>query len=140
MRICGIWQRPKVVQVCTAIRRIAGSLIHILCCMCHAYAEQYSAQHSSTFMCGKYQLFLGNDEYRAKLAQLRTSTPLCTTCHSPNIYQMPHMCSRFKSVTLICWVSSAPPYRSCLRYLWDHNIFIEPWTRPRSQGPGPDPR
>ncbi len=54
----------------------------------------YSCKYSSTLMCGKYRLFFGNDEYRAKLAQLRTSTPLHTTCHLPNIYQILHTCSR----------------------------------------------
>ncbi len=56
LHIRGIWQRPKVVLVCTAIRRIAGSLIHI-CGMCYACAEQYFAKHH--FDVWKIPTFLG---------------------------------------------------------------------------------
>ncbi len=41
----------------------------------------------------KIPTFFKNDEYRARIAQLRMSAPLHTTCHLPNIYQMPHICS-----------------------------------------------
>ncbi len=52
------------VEVCTAMRQIASSMIQI-CGMCHTfysacvrhYAEQYFAKHLFTLICRKYQLF-----------------------------------------------------------------------------------
>ncbi len=90
LHICSIWQRPKNLQVCTAIHRTAGSLIHI-CGMCHALIHVNICPP----WCVENTESLGNDEYRAKLARLRTSVLLQTTNHWSNIYQMPHMCSCF---------------------------------------------
>ncbi len=92
---CGVQQRPKVGQVCTAFCRIAGSLIHTRG-MCHAL----NRINIRPFCCVENTEFFGNDEYQAKLAQPRMSTPLHFTCHWPNIYQMRGMCSPMKMKTI----------------------------------------
>ncbi len=79
LHICSIWRRPNVVQVCTAICRIAGLLIHI-CGMCHTLIRV----NIRPLWCVENTDFFGNDEYRAKLAQLRMSDLLHTTYHFPN--------------------------------------------------------
>ncbi len=72
LHICSIWRRPKVVQVCTAICRIAGSLIHI-CGMCHALTR-VNIRH---FSVGEITNFLGMTNTEPNLLSLGQA--LCYT-------------------------------------------------------------
>ncbi len=57
----------------------------------------------------KIPTFFWNDDYRAKLAQLKTSAPLHTICHLPNIYQMPHLCSHLYALKCMKQIHTCGP-------------------------------